>query len=196
MLRICALAGLTLALAACTSGKTRRIDIADDSVNMGTGIESGDVEAVESLAKSLMELPELTGPDVEEPPIVAIHPIKNNTSQDFDAELFVRRIRQQLVEHAGGRIRFVSRDEFDQMMIDREREAKREGEYTSTRQETKIGTDFFLTGTASSLSTVGKGMETNAFWIDFRLVDAETNVIVWEKGYKTKKAGEAGVVYR
>ena len=135
-------------------------------------------------------------PEVEEPPIVAIHPIKNNTSQDFDAELFVRRIRQQLVEHAGGRIRFVSRDEFDRMMIDRERDAKRDGEYTSTRQETKIGTDYFLTGTASSLSTVGKGMETNAFWIDFRLVDAETNAILWEKGYKTKKSGEAGIVYR
>jgi PBP1b-binding outer membrane lipoprotein LpoB len=196
MLRIFALAGLTLALAACTSGKTRRVDIADDDIAMGTGIESGDVEAVESLAKSLMELPELTGPEVEEVPVVAIHPIKNNTSQDFDAELFVRRIRQQLVEHSNGRIRFVTRDQFDHDVIDSERDAKREGEYTSTRQETKIGVDFYLTGTASSLSKVGKGMESNAFWLDFRLMDAENGAIVWEKGYKTKKVGEAGMLYR
>lgn len=196
MRKICVAAGVALILAACTSSKTRRIDIADDDVIMGTGLESGDVEAVENLAKSLLDLPELTGPHVERVPTVAIYPIKNNTSQDFDSELFVRRIRQQLVEHSNGRIRFVTRDEMDQGLIEQERIEKRDGNYTSTKQETKTGADYWLTGTASSLSKVGRGFESNAFWLDFRLLDAENGEILWEMGYKTKKAGKAGVVYR
>ena len=185
-----------LILAGCASGKTKRVDIADDDEIMGTGIESADIEAVEQLAKDLMMHPALTGPQVEGIPTVAIFPIKNNTSQDFDAALFVGRIRQELVKHAYGKIMFVTRDESDLALIERERIDKREGEYTSSKQETKTGADFYLTGTASSLSKVGRGYESNAFWIDFRLIDAENGTILWENGYKTKKVGKAGVVYR
>jgi hypothetical protein len=170
--------------------------MSDDDAIMGTGIESADVEAMAAFAKSLIAHPELTGPGVQGVPTVAIHPVENNTRFDFDGELFVRRIRQQLVENAYGRIRFVTRGEMDQAVIERERIAKREGEYTSSKQETKTGADFYLTGTASAVSKVGRGMESDAIWVDFRLIDAENGEILWEKGLKTKKVGKAGVIYR
>jgi PBP1b-binding outer membrane lipoprotein LpoB len=187
---------LALSLQACGSSKTKRVDIGDDDEIMGTGIESADVESMAQLARVLLGRPELTGPYVEKIPTVAISPVVNNTRFDFDGELFVRRIRQQLVEHAQGRIRFVTRDELDEMVIDRERAEKREGERTATKLTTKTGADYYLTGTASGISKVGRGLESDAIWVDFRLLDAENGELVWEKGYATKKVGKAGVIYR
>lgn len=196
MRRMPALLAVVLLVAACGSTKTRRVDIADDDPIMGTGIESADVEAMAQLAKDLLANPELTGPQVEGVPTVAIWPVENNTRFDFDGELFVRRLRQQLVEHAQGRIRFVTRNEMDEAIVERERTEKREGERTASKLVTKTGADFWLTGTASAISKAGRGMESDAIWIDYRLVDAENGELLWEKGYATKKVGKAGVIYR
>ncbi|MGQ0613632.1 MAG: hypothetical protein ACT4PV_07850 [Planctomycetaceae bacterium] len=196
MIRFFLAALLALSLAACGSGKTRRVAIEDDDEITGTGLESGDIESIAALAEDLMGVPQLTGPHVTGVPTVAIHPVRNNTSQDFDAENLVRRIRQQLVNKASGKITFVTRDQMDEALIERERTEKRAGERTSSKQVTKTGADFYLTGTASSLSKTGRGYESNAIWIDFRLIDAENGELVWEKEYKTKKVGKAGVVYR
>ncbi|MGH7162534.1 MAG: hypothetical protein ACREID_03540 [Planctomycetota bacterium] len=196
MRRVLGAIALSLLVAACGSNKTKRVDIADDDEIMGTGLESADVESIGTLAEDLMAVPQLTGPQVDGTPTIAIFPVRNDTSQDFDAENLVRRIRAQLVNKARGKVAFVTRNERDLAMIEKERQEKRAGEYTSSKQETKTGADFYLTGVASSLSKVGRGMESNAIWIDFQLVDSETGDIVWENGYKTKKVGEAGVIYR
>ncbi len=185
-------------IAACGSSKskTRRVDIREDDEIMGTGLESKDIEDIAKFAKSMIAHPELTGPYVEGVPTVAIHPIENNTRFDFDSELVVRRIRQQLVENAWGKVRFVTRSNREEALIERERSGKRGGEYTSSKQETKTGADFYLTGTAASVSKVGRGLQSDAIWIDFALIDAENGEIIWEKPFKTKKIGKAGVVYR
>jgi len=184
-----------LGLAAC-GGRTKRVSIHDDDEIMGTGIESADVEAMEKFAKSLIAHPELTGPGVRGVPTIAIWPVENNTRFDFDGELFVRRIRQTLIKNAGGRVRFVTRAQMDQAIIEAEREAKRSGEYTASKRETKTGADFYLTGTASAISKVGHGRESDAIWVDFRLIDAENGELLWEDEFATKKVGKAGVVYR
>ncbi|NJN14135.1 MAG: hypothetical protein HC813_00245 [Planctomycetes bacterium] len=195
-----ALALLLLAVAslsACRSTKTKRVDIADDDEIMGTGIESADVEGMAQLAKSILAVPELSGATVERVPTVAIFPVRNDTRFDFDGELFVRRIRQELVNGSRGKVRFVSRSADDEAMIERERIEKREGERTSTKQVTKTGVDYYLTGTAAAISKLGKDkVESDAIWIDFRLVDAENGEILWEDEYKTKKVGKSGVIYR
>ncbi len=188
---------LAVTVAACGSTKTRRTDIGDDDEIMGTGIESADVEGMAHLSKSILACAELTGPQRGNVATVAIYPVRNDTRFDFDGELFVRRIRQELVNHAQGRVRFISRTSEDEALIDRERAEKREGERTSTKQVTKTGVDYYLTGTAGAISKLGKGhIESDAIWIDFRLVDAESGDIIWEDEYKTKKVGKAGVLYR
>ena len=196
MHRALALLALVAFFAGCKSYKTKRVDPADDDVLMGTGLESADVLAISNLADSLLEVDQLTGPHVEGIPTVAIHPIRNDTDIDFDAELLVRSIRQKLVKKASHRVTFVSRDQMDEAVTEAERAAKRKGEYTSSKQEVRTGADFYLTGTASSISKVGRGIESRALFIDFRLIDSENGEIVWEDGFKTKKVGKAGVVYR
>lgn len=183
--------------AACSSRqRTQRVDIRDDDGAMGTGIESKDVELMAEFAKSLIAHPLLTGANVDGIPTVAIHPVENNTRFDFDSELFVRRIRQQLVEHSFDKVRFVTRSAREAALIENERAGKRAGEYTTSKQEVKTGADFYLTGSASAVSKAGRGVESDAIWIDFRLIDAENGEIIWEKPYKTKKIGRRGIVYR
>jgi len=189
------LAVLLAATAACKT-KTRRVDINDDSKMMGTGIESADVEAMARLAKEMLEIPELTGPGVEEIPRVAIYPVRNETRHDFDAELLVRRLQQEFIQYANGRVRFVVRNSQDLAVLEAERQAKRAGEYTSTKQETKKGADYYLTGVAQAISSSSGKLESDAIWIFFELRDPETAEVVWNGKYMTKKVGSAGVVYR
>jgi PBP1b-binding outer membrane lipoprotein LpoB len=184
-----------LCAAACSSGGTKRVKIDEDDEILGTGIESPDVEAMATFADGILALPELTGPQVEGTPTVAIHPVQNDTDQDFDGELFVRRIRAALIQKAEGRLKFVVRDR-NEAVIERERIAKRGGEYTTSKQETKTGADFYLTGIAASISKVKGSYEGRAIWVDFQLIDSENGEILWEDTLKTKKVGDAGVIYR
>lgn len=188
---------LLLALAcACGTQQTQRVNIDEDDSIMGTGLESADIEALEAFATGLIQAPALTGPEVDGIPVVAIFPVENNTSQDFDGELLVRRIETELIKLAAGRIRFVRRDKASLDLIEREREAKRAGDYTAKKQEVMPGVDYYLTGKASDIAKVGRGLESRAIWIDFDLLDAETREIVWRDTFKTKKVGEAGILYR
>jgi len=194
-MRLIALIALLAALPACKT-KTERVDISDDSVLMGTGLESADVEAIARLAKKLIDVPELTGPGIEEIPRVAMYPVRNETRHDFDAELLVRRLQNEFIRHANGRVRFVVRNKQDLAVLEEERRKKREGEYTSTKQEIKRGADYYLTGVAQAISSASGKLESDAIWIFFELRDPETAEVIWADEYKTKKVGKAGVVYR
>ncbi|MHC4953239.1 MAG: hypothetical protein ACYTGZ_05065 [Planctomycetota bacterium] len=187
---------LFLAAVACKQTKTKRTNVGDDSEVMGTGIESADVEAMAKLSKSLLAVPELTNPHLEEQPRVAIFAIANDTRHDFDAELLVERLQNELIENSNNRVRFVTRSQHDLRMIEEERRKKREGEYTSTKQATKRGADYYLTGNAKAISSTSGKLEQDAIWIIFKLEDAETGDILWSRRYATKKVGRAGVVYR
>ena len=189
------LALLLPAVVACKT-KTGRVDINDDSKIMGTGLESADVEAMARLAKKLILVPQLTGPGIEEIPRVAIYPVRNETRHDFDAELLVRRLQQELMEHANGRVIFVVRNRSDLAVLEEERRKKREGEYTSTKQEMKKGADYFLTGVVQAISSTSGKLESDAIWVFFELRDPETAEVLWAGKYATKKVGRAGVVYQ
>lgn len=195
MRHLALLATLAIAVVACKT-KTGRVDINDDSKIMGTGLESADVEAMARLAKKLMDVPELTGPGIEEIPRVAIYPVRNETRHDFDAELLVRRLQQEFAEHANGRVRFVVRNKADLAVLEEERRMKREGEVTSSKQEMKKGADYYLTGVVQAISSASGQLESDAIWVFFELRDPETAEVIWNGKYATKKVGKAGVVYR
>ena len=187
---------LMLAFGACKQTKTKRVSIGDDSEVMGTGIESADVEAMATLAKSLLEVPELVSPHLEEIPTIAMYPVRNETRHDFDSELLVRRLQQEMVQHANGRLRFVVRNKSDLAVLEEERNAKREGEYTSKKQVVKSGADYYLTGVVNAISQTSGKLEQDAIWVFFELRDAETGEVIWGRRYATKKVGRAGVIYR
>ncbi|MEM8883794.1 MAG: hypothetical protein AAGD14_06995 [Planctomycetota bacterium] len=187
---------LALIAVACAKTKTGRVDPNDDSVMMGTGLESADVEAMAALSKKIISLPELTGPGVDAIPRIAIYPVRNETRFDFDSELLVRNLATELQANANGRVRFVVRNRQDLAVLEEERQKKREGEYTSNKQVTKSGADYYLTGVAQSISSASGKLESDAIWIFFELRDPEAAEVIWADKYLTKKVGRAGVIYR
>ncbi|MHC4957135.1 MAG: hypothetical protein ACYTGN_02085 [Planctomycetota bacterium] len=189
------LGAVVLVAAACAASGTRRVPIDEDDNVGGAGIESADIEAMEALAASILTCPALTGPTIHEIPVVAIHPVENDTDIDFDTELFVRRIRAELGRRCEGRLKFVVRNR-QEALVDRERLDKRDGEYTSTKQATKTGADYYLTGIAATLSKATREHVSRAMWVDFQLIDAENGEIIWEDTYKTKKVSTHSAIYR
>ncbi len=56
--------------------------------------------------------------------------------------------------------------------------------------------DYLLAGELSALSKASMGDRSDYVLITFQLIDPDTNEMVWERGYETKRVTEVGVVYK
>ena len=190
---------LSLCALACST-PTKRVDPDKDDDIGGTGIDSADVRTMaDSMARSLLNTPALFANGT---PRVVIKDVANNTRFQIDRSLLVRKLRTQLQQNAQGKIIFLSREDMDSVLA--EREAKRSGAVGVTTDPatgepklgTVAGTDFFLTGTISGISKTSGKDASDYITASFRLVNAETTELVWENDYDVKKTGASGIIYR
>jgi len=190
-------AALALTLAACFAAgcggySSKRVNpSADDDVG-GTGIDSADViaftdKAAPALAQALLASPKN---DI----VVAFPPIKNETVQPMNTAIFSDRLRGALVKQCGARVRFLAREQMDEIM--KEREAKEKGVYSKTESKALLGADFLLTGRFTSLSKRAGGDRADYFLLSLDLVDAADSHVAWTDSYQFKKVGDAGVIYQ
>ncbi len=182
-----------IVLAGCT-GSTKRIhpdDLSEEEV--GTGLTSQDFRSVcQRMARSLVRIPEIQ--KAANPPLVAIHPVVNDSNDYIDATDFARKMRKELIKYADGRVLFLDREITG--AIEDENRAKRRGKITSGTETTRHGADFFLTGDISAIDRVAGGATTTYYRLSFRLTNAANSVIVWEDDYEIKKASTVGTMYR
>lgn len=185
---------LSLILTACST-KSQRVDLDSDTLRGDTGINSKDFRTVcEKMARSMIQIPPIA--NASNPPRITFVKVRNMTSEPLDKDMFTTKIRTLLLQSSGGKVVFVDRAKGVSDSIDEERELKRGGDYTASKQSTKSGADFFLTGELSSIDKMdGKKRATYTLY-SFRLTDAETGDIVWEDNYEVKKAVKIGVYER
>jgi PBP1b-binding outer membrane lipoprotein LpoB len=168
----------------------------DRGVVAGTGIESQDIVTVtDRMARSLLAAPVIVG--AKTPPFVAIDPVENATRFAIDKTIFTDRIRAELNTEAAGRVSFLARDRI--AVLEREQQLKRQGLVTASSDPNVVefrGADYFLTGKLSGQSTGTVQGVSDYVFFDFQLIDARTNVIVWEGTYEMKKQGLADASYR
>jgi hypothetical protein len=194
-------AAAILTLAAVTCGtETKRIDPDQDDDVGGTGIDSADLRATsDQMVRSLLGAPRLFAKGT---PVVVIKSPDNRTRFQIDSSIFVTKMRSQLMKNAQGRITFIAREDTKEVLDERER--KRAGAVSVPTDATgkadlaaaPMGTQFFLTGTLQSISKQNGKAESDYVLATFRVVDAETQELVWEDSYDWKKIGERGVIYR
>ncbi len=187
---------LALSLAAfaagCAGHSMKRVNpSADDDVG-GTGIDSADVIAASDRATA--ELGPALLKSTRNDLVVAPSTIKNESIQPFNTGMLTDRMVDRLVHDCGDRVRFVAREHIDEVL--KERDAKRQGVYTSTEKKTPLGADYLLTGRITSLSKRVSGDRADYFVLSLRLVDAEDDHVVWSNQYEFKKVGDAGVIYQ
>jgi hypothetical protein len=162
----------------------------------GTGIESQDLVAVtDKMARSILQLPAIQHSTT--PPVVLLEPVINNTRFPVNKELFLTRIRAQLVSKAAGKVQFVARDRLS--ALEQERALKQSGQVTSSsdvRTTEYKGGDYFLTGKLDGLSTRTSKGTSDYILYTFQLIDGRTSAILWEDFAEIKKQGLEDAAYR
>lgn len=162
----------------------------------GTGIESQDLVAVtDKMARSILGIQQIA--NAVAPPIIVLDPVNNETRFPINKDMFLSRIRGELVKKSGGKVTFLARERM--AALEKERNLKREGAVTSssdpTVQEFK-GADYFLTGELKGLSTRTAAGTSDYILYDFHLIDARTSAIIWEDNAEIKKQGLEDAAYR
>lgn len=174
-------------------GTSSRVDIDDEPV---TDVEVSDVDLramAKKMAAAIIELPIIN--DNSNPVRIAFLNIENRTlTTDFDSHNLLSKIRQDLIAHSQGKLRFLDKRAAEAVLAERDR--KRAGQATSSKREDLPGVDYFLTGHAYSQRKVGEQGLQAYHRYSFRLTDAETTEIVWEKDYEFKKVGRRGTAYQ
>ena len=162
----------------------------------GTGVESQDLVAVtDKMSRSILGIPQIAS--AATPPIIVLEPVENKTRFPINKDIFLTRIRSDLIKKSGGKVSFLARDRM--AALEKERNLKREGAVTASSdanmQEFK-GADYFLTGTLEGLSTRTTAGTSDYILYTFQLINARTSDIVWEDNAEIKKQGLEDAAYR
>jgi PBP1b-binding outer membrane lipoprotein LpoB len=162
----------------------------------GTGIESQDLVAVtDKMARSILGIPQIA--NAQGRPCIVLDPVRNDTRFPINKDIFLTRIRVELIKHAGDKVMFLARDRME--ALERERALKQSGQVTSSSNpgvnEFK-GADFFLTGKLEGMSTRTSSGTSDYVLYTFELIDARTSVSVWADSAEIKKQGLEDAAYR
>ncbi len=192
-------AATLLVLASCASApepSVRYVSPGEQGRVAVTGIESQDIAAAsQQAAASFLQLPRISQSPI--PPIVIITPVTNRSSSPIDTNLYTSKLRGSLMQHGGGRVRFLARDasaatnEREQQL--RESGAVQPGGTSAGRVAATY--DYLLTAEIQGIATASREGASDYFLVSFKLVDFN-DLLVWENQYEIKKEGRESGVYR
>jgi TolB-like protein len=188
---VLALAAASFA-AGCTGMQSHRENPSADDRIGGTGIDSSDVIAATDRAAG--ELAARLLRSEKNNLVVAPATIKNESHQPMNTAILTDRMIDHLVNACGDRVRFLAREQIDEVV--KEREGKRTGVYSGTEQKALLGAHYLLTGRITSVGKRAGGDRADYFVMSFRLVDAEDSHVAWSNQYEFKKVGDAGAIYQ
>lgn len=117
-------------VAGCVSAHVSQppVEIHADSEPLNTGIQSADVRTLATkLCPELLATPAIA--EAAGPVVVKVAPFKNTSRFFIDSSLFMKRLRLELNQYGGGRIRF---------QTDNERVVKASAQVLRKRQEEKV----------------------------------------------------------
>ncbi|MCC5876142.1 MAG: hypothetical protein JJU11_08000 [Candidatus Sumerlaeia bacterium] len=158
------------------------------------GPESQDVTAVaEKVAESILTAPSVQS--IPGRPTIAMLPMVNNTETPFNQSIFTSRVESRLVN--SGRFQFLARDLQDDILA--ERLMKREGEVDydpNLRTPALMGVDYFLVGRADGLRIASRRGQAQTIEYSFKLVDAETSLVIWRENHTVAREGRDDLIYR
>ncbi len=206
-LRIAAVALTCLAMAHPTLAAPKRgqpaVELDPNSVGTvsGTGIEMRDIIGMaDRIVRDLLQRPDIA--NAPKPPRIILEGsrIANKSSQRLDTDMLSDQLRSQLLRAAAGRMRFLSRENIQDVMA--ERELKREGQTdvgTSGMTRAPAGADYRLVGRITSQDARNNttGAQQRAMQVVFELIDLETSETVYiSEPYVIVRAQRDDVIYR
>lgn len=119
-------------------------------------------------------------------PVVIVTGVRNFSTEHIDTGIFVEELQRALIN--SGRVQFVaSADERGQLRDERWDQERNASDATRKGHGRETGADFALTGQISSVVDRSGGESVVLYQVNLKLVQIESNRIVWNGLKKIKK---------
>lgn len=145
----------------------------------------------ESMYNSIINRLDLIGQGQSERKVIALLPVINKTSEHIDTESIADKLQINLLR--SGTLRFVDRSKIAAMTAQFDLSGSGLMDPNTVKSAGKvIGADYFMAGTISSIEKRDRTKSLTYYRLSMRLVDAETNEIVWADEFEIKKQSKKG----
>jgi penicillin-binding protein activator len=189
--RLRILAGCALLAAGCAAGpKIQRLDSNEVTDVSGRWNDTDSRLVAEEMIRDSLSRPWL--PNAEQrkggqQPTVIVQAVRNNSMEHIDTGVFVEDLQRALIN--SGRIQFVAsaeeRESLRQERVDMDTNAS---ERTRKAHGQENAADFALSGTISSVQDKEGGLAVVLYQVNLKLLDVQSNQIVWNGQKKIKKS--------
>ena len=120
-------------------------------------------------------------------PTVIVQAVRNNSTEHINTDTFVEDLQRSLIN--SGRVQFVANATERQGL----REERKDQDVNSSEQSRKAhgqetGADFALSGTINSVLDKEGGQSVILYQVNLKMLDMQSNQIVWNGQKKIKKA--------
>jgi uncharacterized protein (TIGR02722 family) len=184
----CALAGIV----AVGCGSTRDVERVDPSTQTDLTGRWNDTDAqrvATDMIDDIMSSAWLTEYENEDQrPVLIVGPIRNNTMQHIDEEIFIKDLERELIE--SGKVDFVAaRDERRAIRKERSDQQVRATPETAARMAQETGADYMVVGTISSEveESLDRSKMTMFYVVNLELINIESTTVDWIGTKKVKK---------
>ena len=124
--------------------------------------------------------------------VIALLSIINKTSEHIDTESIADKLQINLLR--SGTLRFVDRSKITAMTEQFDLSGSGLMDPNTVKSAGKvIGADYFLSGTISSIEKRDRKKSLTYYRLSMRLVDTETNEIIWADEFEIKKQSNKGL---
>lgn len=120
-------------------------------------------------------------------PTVIVQAVRNNSMEHINTATFVEDLQRALIN--SGRVQFVATaEERQSLRQERSDQDVNASEATRKAHGQETGADFALSGTINSVQDREGGLAVTLYQVNLKLVDVQSNQIVWNGQKKIKKA--------
>ena len=182
------LAALALVATGCATTQVQRLDsnvVVDVS---GRWNDTDSRLVAEEMIHDSLSRPWLANAEQKKggQPTVIVQAVRNTSMEHINTGVFVEDLQRELIN--SGRVQFVaSADERQGLRAERADQDTNASEQTRKAHGQETGADFALSGTISSVQDREGGVSVVLYQVNLKLLDMQSNQIVWNGQKKIKK---------
>ena len=182
------LAALALVATGCATTQVQRLD-SNAVVDVSGRWNDTDSRLVaEEMIHDSLSRPWLANAEQKKggQPTVIVQAVRNTSMEHINTGVFVEDLQRELIN--SGRVQFVaSADERQGLRAERADQDTNASEQTRKAHGQETGADFALSGTISSVQDREGGVSVVLYQVNLKLLDMQSNQIVWNGQKKIKK---------
>jgi len=183
-----ALAALLASLAACAPVQVRRMDTKEEKDLSGRWNDTDARLVAEEMIPDSLGRPWL--PTAQQrlgrTPAVIVGVVRNQSLEHINTDSFVEALQRALIN--SGKVAFVaSQDERGQLRDERKDQDRNASDATRKAHGEEQGADYVLSGAINAIQDEVQGEKVVFYQVNLKLLDVQTNQIVWNGQKQIKK---------